>query len=84
MSSSHFSLSFCRPFTGAWIETQKLIDTQGHRPVAPSRGRGLKQGKIDKVIWFTLVAPSRGRGLKPLEGGAGAACCGSPLHGGVD
>ncbi len=31
-----------RPFTGAWIETALKRQVGKYRPVAPSRGRGLK------------------------------------------
>ena len=34
-----------RPFTGAWIETPRGKRANPVKPVAPSRGRGLKQRK---------------------------------------
>ncbi len=34
-----------RPFTGAWIETDKGYPTTGLYNVAPSQGRGLKRQK---------------------------------------
>ena len=36
-----------RPFTGAWIETRHWRQGAGQGFVAPSRGRGLKLGKLD-------------------------------------
>ena len=56
---------FCRPFTGAWIETSRRIRCVRQWHVAPSRGRGLKQGWSRTGYQRQYVAPSRGRGLKP-------------------
>ena len=53
-----------RPFTGAWIETRTWYCGYALEPVAPSRGRGLKQEVVDVVEMPRHVAPSRGRGLK--------------------
>ena len=50
----------CRPFTGAWIETQSQRIQPGNFRVAPSRGRGLKLKTGDGQ------SPS---GASPLHGG---------------
>ena len=50
----------CRPFTGAWIETLQIGDSQPAQTVAPSRGRGLKQRDL------TIDSKSR---ASPLHGG---------------
>ena len=39
-----------RPFTGAWIETGPESTDEHPTRVAPSRGRGLKQGKPDSRL----------------------------------
>ncbi len=44
-------LKHCRPFTGAWIETQSLLFCSHVDIVAPSRGRGLKPPSVMIARW---------------------------------
>ena len=53
-----------RPLTGARIETIPRLAFEGLTPIAPSRGRGLKQRIVPPVVPAVVIAPSRGRGLK--------------------
>jgi len=54
----------CRPFAGAWIETDTINPTFNKISVAPLQGRGLKpETKADAVLEDD-VAPLQGRGLK--------------------
>ena len=73
-----------RPFTGAWIETQRGCAGQSESARRPFTGAWIET----VVNWWDRagesVAPSRGRGLKPLEGPTPFNINPSPLHGGVD
>ena len=73
-----------RPFTGAWIETLIPYPLGACRAVAPSRGRGLKQGLHSHLpdpggrpftgAWIETLACQVTNALRRA----------SPLHGGVD
>ena len=49
-----------RPFTGAWIETPRGKRANPVKPVAPSRGRGLKP----RIFWKSVTWR-----MSPLHGG---------------
>ncbi len=73
-----------RPFTGAWIETGRLLESAACFDVAPSQGRGLKHSVLTCCFIYDSVAPSQGRGLKPVTSFAVSRLKESPLHRGVD
>ena len=76
--------TYCRPFTGAWIETPAWKDCLLAHWGRPFTGAWIETNLDAIKSQFREVAPSRGRGLKLCGGLGGCPGKRSPLHGGVD
>jgi len=57
-------ISICRPFTGAWIETWKMLCIKRSDSGRPFTGAWIETITSSVHLCRLMVAPSQGRGLK--------------------